>query len=259
MESEEEQTPIESPSDLIDTIDWDVHINKPKKAWKLARTLEDNKTVQFITPEKIYEIAMKYSNPRDRCLFILEYITAGRVSELVRFQRIKWGKKKVRIINYPGKNKPIIRWVQNSKDRRLVGELKESIKKEDLYVDKVGGRSMLVIKMRNLKNKQRGDQVKQIPLPTDIELNNKFAKIIDTYWQTVEPEGELFEMNKRRAAQIISKSGFHPHFLRKLRLTHLVKYHNFSDQKLKKFAGWTDSRPAKSYIQLSWEDLAMSM
>jgi hypothetical protein len=69
----------------------------------------------------------------------------------------------------------------------------------------------------------------------------------------------MFQISKRRGQQIISKSGWHPHFLRKLRLTHLAKYYNFSDQKLKMFAGWSDSRPSKHYIKLSWEDLARSM
>jgi hypothetical protein len=93
----------------------------------------------------------------------------------------------------------------------------------------------------------------------DNELNQQLADPILRYANTLQEKEEFFQFGVRRAEQIIAEQGFNPHFFRKLRLTHLVKYNNFSDQKLVAFAGWTDSRPAKHYIKIGWKDLINSM
>ena len=134
---------------------------------------------------------------------------------------------------------------------------KQGLGSEGFNTEIIGGKEYLRIIIRNLKN--RKEHTKIIPIPLDIPIEKKFAEILNIQWEICELDKPLFEIGKRRAQQIISKSGWHAHFLRKLRLTHLAKYYNFSDQKLKLFAGWSDSRPSKAYIKLSWEDLAKSM
>ena len=131
--------------------------------------------------------------------------------------------------------------------------------KEDLTVENFKGNKMLVIRLRNLKNKRVRENIKFIPLPLTNEDHTKMNDIIQQYLYTLEPEEELFPFAERRGEQIINKAGFNPHFLRSCRLTHLVKYHNFSDQKLKVFAGWSDSRPSREYIRIGHADIAESM
>jgi len=247
-ESEQEPLPL-----------WEEYINRPKKSpWKKARELNDLKKAEIVTPEEIVKLSRGYTNPRDACLFILGYITAGRIAELVRYQKIRYGKKIVEF-RKEGSSNILKKKVQDTKKKTLIGNRQESIKKEDLQETTIKGKPLLKINIRNLKNKQYGENRKIIPFPLDNPLAEEMFKVIQIYVGSLEDDEELFKFNERRAEQIIAKAGMHPHFLRKLRLTHLVRYYNFSDQKLKTFAGWTDSRPSKHYIKINWQDLLDSM
>lgn len=61
--------------------------------------------------------------------------------------------------------------------------------------------------------------------------------------------------------KIIDLPGFklHPHYLRHVRLTHLVEEYGYSHVALMQYAGWTDIRPAAVYLQLDWRHLAEQM
>lgn len=48
--------------------------------------------------------------------------------------------------------------------------------------------------------------------------------------------------------------GFHPHWLRHLRLTHLAN-EGKGEYYLSKYAGWTSGQPAKTYVKISYMDL----
>lgn len=50
-----------------------------------------------------------------------------------------------------------------------------------------------------------------------------------------------------------------PHYLRHCRLTHCITEFDFNDQELVKYAGWTDSKPAKWYVSLKTTDLQRKM
>ena len=239
----------------LEIINLDLLDNVKKSPWKQARALDDTKAAQFLGIKDIYSKISTYNNPRDKALYACAYITAARIEELVRHTKIKWGKKRVILVR-DGKSKTA--YVTDYKKKKVLN-IKPSIKKSDFILEYRNGRKVWLIRMRNLKNKQAGENIKLIPLPLDDEINQMFFKIINDYITVLAPDEELFPLTKRRAEQIISKAGSNPHFLRKVRLTHLVKYYNFSDQKLKTFAGWTDSRPAKHYIKIGWEDLVNSM
>lgn len=229
---------------------------QPKKApWKRARLLDDKKQAEHITAERIFELINKFDNSRDKALFALTYLTAGRIGELVRTRKIKWGKKEVILVKN-GKSKKTS--VQDY-TKKKVGELKEGIKKEDVSIGEMNGIKYMRINLRNLKNKQKGYGTKEIPIPLEDEGYQKFADVIFQYLQGLEDGEELFPIGKSRAEKIISKVDMNPHFIRKVRLTHLVQYHNFSDQKLKLYAGWSDSRPSKHYIRIGTKDLLASM
>lgn len=228
----------------------------PKPPWKNARRLHHEKAAEFLTPEDIYNKINSLKNIRDKCLLVMLYITAGRVEELVRRKIIRYHKKKVRTIK---KGKTKIAYIPDySKPREIVRE-ELGIKKSDITVQMFKERKIILIKMRNLKNKQPGFDIKLIPFPLESDINKKLFEILRQYLFSLYPEEELFQIGKRRAEQIVNTIGFNPHFFRTCRLTHLVKYNNFSDQKLKTFAGWSDSRPSKRYININWEDLVNSM
>lgn len=53
--------------------------------------------------------------------------------------------------------------------------------------------------------------------------------------------------------------GVAPHYFRHARLTHMVTQFDFNDQELVKYAGWSDSKPAKWYVSLKTTDLLKKM
>jgi len=233
-----------------------INLDKQKgNSWKRARYLESKKTAEYTTMEMAYNLTGKFNNLRDRCLYAILYLCGARIEEVVRYKSVKYGKKKAYVIkNGIGKN----RIVQDYSKKRI-GKLELSIKREDITLEEHNGRQILIIRIRNLKNKNPKEKVKLIPIPLDNPIYERFVKVINTYISAFNDDEELFPICKRRAEKIMERIGFNPHYIRHIRLTHLVRYHNFTDQKLIKYAGWTDSRPAKSYVSLNWKDLANSM
>jgi integrase len=228
----------------------------PKKPWSKARELSAEKKAEFMTPQDVLTIADKISNIRDRALFLMLYICACRIEEVVRFTPVQYGKSLARIVR-KGKAKNMM--FRDYKKKRFLAT-KPGMIKTDISIQDNSGRKIIVFKIRNLKVKANREKfTKLIPLPFDNEFNKRLVKPIINYANTLREDEELFPFSARRAEQIIAKQGFNPHFFRKLRLTHLVKYNNFSDQKLVAFAGWTDSKPAKHYIKIGWKDLVDSM
>lgn len=235
------------------------------KPWSNARKLEEDKVAEFMTLEETYNKLKNFDNPRDQALFSLLYLCGARIEEVVRHQKIKYSKKKVYAIEN-GQGKEV--WVPNYSKKKILLK-KKSILTDQINIESHSEREFLIIKLRNLKNRNKREQTKIIPIPLkpldsekekDIyKIYLKFAHKIWNYKNILGDEEEMFPITKRRAEQIILKAGFNPHFLRELRLTHLVKYHNFTDQKLKTFAGWSDSRPSKHYIRIGWRDLVSSM
>ncbi len=228
------------------------------KPWSNARKLNDERAAEFITLEEIYNKNSSFNNPRDKALFAILYLCGARIEEVVRYQKIKCPKKQVYLIKN-GKGKKVN--VQDHSKRKVILR-KPSIKSDQITIETHNGKKLLMFRLRNLKNRNKREQTKIIPVPLDGEEHKiylKFSHIIWNYRKILYNDSELFPITKRRAEQIILRAGFNPHFLRELRLTHLVKYHNFTDQKLKTFAGWTDSRPSKHYIKIGWRDLIDSM
>jgi len=248
---------MEEIKEEIEIIDKDKEANRSKgEAWKTARALEDQKTAEFMTPQDLYNKVLEIKDLRDRCFIIILYITAARVSEVTRYKKVFYPKKKVRYAKL-GKKLSKVKYIPDYSKKPELLLLKSGIKKEDITYEQLNGEEIMVIRLRNLKNKQ--ERIKLVPFKINDELAKKFKQIIDTYLLTVEDGYELFPFEKRNGERIVSQIGFNPHFLRKLRLTHLVRYNNFSDQKLKTFAGWSDSRPSKHYIKIKWQDLVDSM
>jgi len=179
--------------------------NKP---WAIQKELQKNEIASY---GDVKVIASNISNVRTRALFILLYLTAGRISELCM-----------------------------------------ELRKKDLNMVYKKGRDVLLIRIVNRKNKKR--KWKTIPIPIDKE--ETLLKLLNEYLRDLNENDVLFNFGKVRAYQLLMKeTGFNNHWIRHIRLSHLVIYHDFNDQLLTRFAGWTDSRPAKHYIELRWTDI----
>ena len=190
------------------------------RAWetqaKLQALLADG-SQRLPTMADIMTASQQYSNPRDRVLFLLTYLTAGRVSEVV------------------------------------------SIRAEDIQPTYHEGREVITITMPNRKHRVRHSKV--IPIAMDMPQEKALMEPVLEYAKgktglLLAREGRPGEgIKELRAWQIIGTAGFNPHWLRHIRLTHLETVYGLSGERLKVFAGWTDTRPAKNYMELNWGDV----
>jgi integrase len=128
-----------------------------------------------------------------------------------------------------------------------------SIYKGDITKTKRYGHEWLMINMEREKVTDKKFHRKIIPI--NIEKEKDFVKPILEYLEIYKGD-KLFNITPQRAWQLIKRYfGFHPHFFRHIRLTHLVTVYDFSEQELMQYAGWTTSNPSKYYIQLKYTDL----
>lgn len=173
------------------------------------------------TRNEILVIASKIENPRNKALFTLLYLTGCRVSELV-------GDKKHGYM---------------------------PLKRKDIEFTRMQNRDVVLIHMENRKNKKK--KFKDIPIPTDKEKD--FFPYFMPYLKQIPLENPIFAMTPRRAGQILAEFDYNPHFLRHIRLTHLVLNHDFNDFLLRRWAGWSSPTTAQHYIELRWVDFLDKM
>lgn len=219
---------------------------KPHHAWKNQKLKQKE---HIPTPAEILEIIKCYEDKRHQALFVIAYLTAGRISELVRYKKIKYPSKRVYIIKNGKKRR---RKIQDYKNKKVY-EVQPGVLKRQVQQIQQGDKRIVLIRLRNLKNRTKKE--KDIPITIDNPENTEMLKIFADYTNSLFPHEELFPFEYHNAWRIISASGYNCHFLRHIRLTHLVTLHDFTDQQLRIFAGWSDSRPSKSYIEANWTDL----
>ena len=173
--------------------------------------------------KEIIELAESIPDERTKCLFILTYLTAGRMQELVRYTHNK--------------------------------ENRSSVKSTDIEIKEIDNRKILLINLRNEKNRDK--HRKEIPVPLDIDENKKLFNMIVPYLNTVGATDELFPFSYKRAYALLNKitPDWNPHYMRHIRLTHLVTIYGYREYQLTMYAGWSDTRPAKHYLQMRWQDL----
>jgi len=135
-----------------------------------------------------------------------------------------------------------------------INEVVKQLKKKDIIKTEKDGRDILLVRMPNEKNRRR--KYKDLPIPLDNPEYQPLVDIIFKYLNTLEENSVLFPFSHIRAYQLFQKYlGINPHFLRHVRATHLVTVHDFNEQLLVRYMGWTDSRPAKHYMELRWQDI----
>ena len=209
--------------------------HRPKEAWKRQRKLQEIYNQEEVPSiEEIYtkvkQIEYGKTNPtmqtlQARALISMYYLTACRVSEIVRSKKKDWDKEK--------------------KDYIFKG-----IKGVDLKTDVFQGMDVFYIRTKNRKHKKR--KTKRQPIPIGFEYEHKLFMIIKEYTNKINEESLMFDFSDKRATQIMNDVfDWNVHFMRHVRCTHLITMYDFNEQALIKFMGWTDSRPAKAYMELS--------
>ena len=178
--------------------------------WKIQQNVLKQKK-ESITPNDIVITAKGIKKPRDQALFVILYLTAARISEVVG-----------------------------------------TLYRKDISQQEVDCRRIILFRLNNRKHKEK--KFKDIPVP--YEKEKELLELIFPWLESKQLETRLFDFSKTRGYQIIKKeTGWNPHWIRHIRLTNLAVYNDFNDQLLVKFAGWTDSRPSKAYMEVKWKDI----
>jgi integrase len=189
------KTPVERPLERKNTHPW--------------RQAEELKQEDIPTIEQIKEMALSVPDERIRALFVMGYLTAGRISEIIEIQ------------------------------------------KKDLKPEKVDGRDVLLIRMINRKNRKIKHKEIGIPIDTNLEL----IKILGTYLNTLTPLDLLFPFSTARARKLFKQHyNINPHYLRHVRVTHLVRDYELDPYSIEMIAGWSNLLPLEAYKHLKWKD-----
>lgn len=221
------------------------------KAWGFQKQLKKEK---IPSPNELLNRINSSPNVlRDKALVAVTYLTAGRISEIIPEKFLRKVVYKKEVIN--GDNKR----VKDSEGKYILDTIERiplnysGICKHDILYGKLadGGRYLL-FNIQNRKNKER--LRKEIPIIES--LDKGFIEIIEQYISTLAPDEPLFKFSKVWAWKIIHKiTGCNCHFLRDIRLTHLVALYHRDGSRLQKYAGWKDLKSATHYVQLDWSDI----
>jgi len=181
---------------------------------------------------------------RIRALIALYYLTAGRLTEVIP------RKYAYLIEKEKDENEKVI-----SKKVVKVEKKYKGVIKEDISFDLIDEKQVMYVRLENRKNKDRTSKKQPIP----IELESPLVNHVKIYLDILKENQPLFKFSNKRATQLINETiGFNAHFLRHIRATHLITLYDFNEQALIEYMGWSDARPAKSYMELSKKDLFRS-
>lgn len=228
-----------------------------KKQYSLSDIPQIHELDRIISSIKWGVVNTVWQTKRAKALFAMYYLTACRASEITIVEELyKQTIERETIIDADGTKKTIYQIGHDKKPK--LKKWKEphgflGTRKCDIKKVKYQGKSFLEVRIENRKNKTR--KTKLLPIPISLEGN--IVKYIYDYIEPLEEQNILFGFTPRRAAQIINETtGFNLHFIRHIRATHLITLYDFNEQMLIKYMGWTDSRPAKAYMELSTATLA---
>ena len=172
---------------------------------------------------------------RNRALFAMYYLTGCRLSEIT---------KCLYLVRAHYQNKNLIeRWKEK---HDYLG-----IRKKNITIEVIDEKECMHIRTENRKNPDKTTKKQPIPISKEKDI----ATYVTDYLKIINDEDILFNFTPKRAIQIINKTGFNVHFIRHIRATHLVTKYDFNEQLLIKFMGWSDARPAKSYMELNTKDM----
>lgn len=198
-----------------------------------------------VSPEQIFELGKQLDKPYN-ILFYLIYLTGGRISEVLLLRK------------------------QNFEEVLYAGSLQ-----------RLSGSKAISVKLTTLKNRTR--LFRTLPLlheNTKLPLDPKMLDVVILHVQALkQPDWLLFAgITRKKAWYRFHKITFqnsgshgkeyidnkawavHPHYLRHVRVEHLLKYHGLSESYLTEYFGWTDSRQIQRYkgagLKPLWEQMA---
>lgn len=225
--------------------------NKP---WSNHKRL---KKEEIPTKEQLILMAEGIKNLRERALFIIAYLTGGRISEIVREPFLRKIKYRKGIKTDEAGNKKVV-IVRNDKKSPMQEDVERTelnykgIRRDNISWMYKEGRRIMVISMQNRKNRRM--KRKRIPIPYDKE--KELLDMLVEFLDKLQPDESLFPFGKGKAEKIIKEAtGMNPHFLRDIRATRLVIDYNFNEYKLVKYMGWSDGRPASRYVILNTDSI----
>lgn len=208
--------------------------------------IEEHKELLLLQSYEILDKVNLLNSLRDKALVSFLYLTGCRIEEVVKY--IIERNPKRELTNKQTKKKysaPILERIKQG----------NGIKKKQLIFE---DDNLTIYNIRCLKRKKDNAIKRTIPILLK-EKEKPFVKLIQEYIKELDREQELFPITRARAYQILSEIGLFPHYLRHLRLTHLVIDYNFSNEHLRRFTGWTSGKPTDEYVHLSAEDLLEKM
>jgi len=145
-----------------------------------------------------------------------------------------------------------------------ISEILKVVKQTDIIRDKadieeeldwrIGEKNIILVKTGNKKHKRTRTKTQIINLDRPIE--RELWGNVDDYIDEIGEREILFPHNRDWAHKLLRKEyNIFPHLLRHFRLSHISGKYDLTEQQLVLFAGWTDGRPAKTYVHLRARDL----
>lgn len=228
-----------------------------KKAppWRKQRVL---KKQAIPTQGQLLQRLSELETRQERVLFALAYLTGGRITEIVPVRFLRKNHYKSELV----KSKQGIEYYRIQRNENgspciaSVDRIEKNypgLLKQDITLEQVRGKEVMIISMENRKNKE----FTRKNIPVSLERERAFVDIVWSYvCDLPTAKTQLFEgYSVARAEKIMGKLGLNPHFMRDIRLTHLVTIYDFNSYLLTKFAGWKNPRPADRYIRLGVSDI----
>jgi integrase len=130
-----------------------------------------------------------------------------------------------------------------------ISETIRMIKKDDFSMDESDTHIVLTI---HTKKRKKGIEIRKVP----INRSEKLTMNILSYIETLQPEDVLFKFSRQRALKRLKKynKNMWLHLFRHARATDVAP--DLNDQEMVTMFGWSDARPATTYVHLKWKDLA---
>ena len=230
------------------------------KQWSRQRIL---KKQDIPTPQSIIYTAKSFPELYQQVLFAITYLTAGRISEVVKCKYLRKNIYKTELRkdkhgierHFVLRNEhgsPMIERVDIVKDEDGQTQNYPGILKRDITFGTMKEKDIMTISMQNRKNKK----FIRKNIPITIAKEPEMVELVREYLATLGTDDTpLFDFTTRKAEYIMEKTQYNPHFLRDIRLTHMVMIYNFNAFQLTKFAGWQDIKPAEKYVRLGIGDI----
>jgi integrase len=174
----------------------------------------------IIEREDVIRLIELADTPQKKCLIALMFLSGGRINEVL------------------------------------------PIRKRSFQIKELDGIEYLIVRMRILK--KRGGKIlyRKIPLP----LSEQLVPYITNYIEPLKNDDRLFHgWYERKALRLLKSLGrligrdVWNHLLRHCRLSELSEELDFDSLDLMRWTGWSDSRPASTYVHSKWKSLAKKL